>query len=187
MLDFQRGDDKAFDQIFTKYSVSLVNFVYRFLGSRAKAEEVAQEVLLRVYRARQSYRPRAKFSTWIYRVAKNFCLNELRRHEYVKPPVSIDDPDDNRQGRLRQWTDEGSPTPEDDLVATLFEKAFNRAVGALPARQRAAFVMTRFTDLSYRDAAVALGCTETTVKSLVHRANTALKESLKDYIIDDRG
>jgi RNA polymerase sigma-70 factor (ECF subfamily) len=184
MLEFQRGDADSFDILFKKYSVSLVNFAYRFLGNRAKAEEVAQEVLLRVYTARKSYRPGAKFSTWIYRIAKNLCLNELRRQEYRRPPASFDTPDKGHPDRRVQWADDRTPTPQQDLERKLFEEAFDRAMGMLPIRQRAAFILNRFNSASYRDVASVLGCSESSVKSLIHRAAVTLKENLKDYIME---
>jgi RNA polymerase sigma-70 factor (ECF subfamily) len=183
MLEFQGGDANSFDILFKKYSVSLINFAYRFLGNRTKAEEVAQEVLLKVYTARKSYHPRAKFSTWLYRIAKNLCLNELRRQEYRQPPISFDTPDKEHPDRRIQWTDYQTPTPEQDLERKLFEEAFSRAIGMLPVRQRAAFVLNRFNNASYKDVAIVLGCSESSVKSLIHRAAVTLKDYLKDYII----
>jgi RNA polymerase sigma-70 factor (ECF subfamily) len=168
MLEFQRGKAHAFDILFKKYSVSLVNFGYRFLGSRAKA--------------RDSYSPRAKFSTWVFKIARNLCLNELRRQEYRKHHVSIENQDKDRPERQALLTGERVPTPEEDLEARVFEEAFNRAVGGLPARQRAAFVLNRFNNASYKEVASVLGCSELTVKSLIHRATVTLKDYLKEYI-----
>lgn len=182
MLEFQGGDAGSFDILFRKYSVSLMNFAYRFLGTRAKAEEVAQEVLLRVYMARESYSPRAKFSTWIFRIAKNHCLNELRRREHHRPHISFDNPDKDRPGPPVQYTDERAPVPEEELEGRLFEEEFNRAVGTLPVRQRTAFLLNRFNNASYRDVAGVLGCSESTVKSLIHRATVTLKGYLKEHI-----
>jgi RNA polymerase sigma-70 factor (ECF subfamily) len=182
MLEFQRGKADSFDILFKKYSVSLINFGYRFLGSRAKAEEVAQEVLLRVYTARDSYSPRAKFSTWVFKIARNLCLNELRRQEYRKHHVSLDNQDRDRPERQTLLSGERVPTPEENMEARVFEEAFNRAVGGLPARQRAAFVLNRFNNASYKEVASVLGCSEPTVKSLIHRATVTLKDYLKEYI-----
>jgi RNA polymerase sigma-70 factor (ECF subfamily) len=182
MLKFQRGDNISFDILFRKYSVSLINFVYRFLGSRTKAEEVAQEVLLKIYLARKSYHPKAKFSTWVYKIATNSCLNELRKHEYRQPPISFDNPGREDADWQAQWTDHQTPTPDQDLERKLFEEAFNGAVSALPGRQRAAFLLHRFNNATYKDVALSLECSEASVKSLIHRATETLKKKLKDYI-----
>lgn len=183
MLEFQRGDAESFNILFRKYSVSLITFVYRFLGDRTKAEELAQEVLLKVYTARESYHPKAKFSTWVYRIATNLCLNELRRKEYRQAHISLDDPDKVHSDHCKQLADDRIPSPEQDLEEKYFEEAFNRSIKLLPARQRAAFLLNKFSNASYRDVATVLGCSESSVKSLIHRAAVSLKDHLKDYIM----
>jgi RNA polymerase sigma-70 factor (ECF subfamily) len=107
----------------------------------------------------------------------------LRRQEYRQPPISFDTPDKEHPDRRIQWTDNQTPTPEKYLERKLFEEAFNRAVCMLPVRQRAAFLLNRFNNASYRDVAIVLGCSESSVKSLIHRATVTLRDYLKDYII----
>ncbi len=183
MLKFQRGDDNSFEILFRKYSVSLINFANRFLGSRTKAEEMAQEVLLKIYMARKSYHPKAKFSTWVYKIATNICLNELRKHEYRQPPIYFDNPHRDHGNRQTQWTDNKTPTPEQDLESKLFEEALNSVMSKLPGRQRAAFLLNRFNNTTYKDVALTLDCSEASVKSLIHRATATLRKQLKEYLI----
>lgn len=183
MLKFQSGDDYSFEILFRKYSASLINFAYRFLGSHTKAEEVAQEALLKIYMAQKSYHPKAKFSTWVYRITTNICLNELRKHEYRQPPISLDNPDKNHRNRQSQLTDYKTPTPEQNLERKLFEEALNGAINKLPGKQRAAFLLNRFNSATYKDVALTLGCSESSVKSLIHRATATLKKQLKQYLV----
>ena len=181
MIEFQKGDKRSFETLFKKYSGSLINFIYRFTGNRHKAEELAQDVLLKVYMARKTYSPKAKFSTWIYRIATNTCLNELRRHEYQKHHVYIDDHESRYvEGRGIELSD--PVTPEEEFEKRAFEKAFKEAIDELPGRQRAAFLLNRFHNTSYREVAEILGCSESSVKSLIHRATVALKERLKAHV-----
>ena len=182
MLEFQRGNHASFEILFKKYARLLINFGYRFLGSRTRAEEVAQEVLLKVYLAKESYRSDAKFSTWVYRIATNLCLNELRRHEYQKPPLSLDTTEEELGKESIQRADDNVPLPDQVLESKRLEEAFSQAIEQLPERQRAAFVLNRFHDASYQDVAAILECSESSVKSLIHRATGTLKDRLKDYV-----
>lgn len=181
MLEFQRGDRGSFEALFKKYTGPVVNFAFRFLGNRTRAEEAAQEIFIKVYLAREEYRPRAKFSSWLYRIATNVCLNEIRRGEYRNPVLSLEAELGGGE-RSIPVRDERTPLPENILEAKRLEGAFQNALARLPERQRAAFVLNRFNDASYRDIGQALGCSESSVRSLIHRATTTLKEDLKDFI-----
>ncbi len=183
MLAFKRGDKKSFDILFKRYSVLLINYIYRFLGSRHKAEELAQEVLLKIYLAKDTYRPKAKFSTWVYRIATNACLNELRRHEYHHHSVSLDASGEENPVNRKVWMDDQAFTPEQSMEKRGFEEAFKEALKTLPERQKAAFLLNRFQNASYSEVAGALSCSVASVKSLIHRATVGLKDKLKDYII----
>jgi RNA polymerase sigma-70 factor, ECF subfamily len=179
MLSFQNGEDDAFDALFAKYSRPLINFANRMLGSMDRAEEVAQEVFLEVHRARTTYLPQAKFTTWIYRITTNRCLNELRRPEHrimVKPATGNED---------------GSPEPEpvadqpdslQKLEAKRLQEAIGRALAGLPDPQRTALVMCRYHAMSYKEAAEVMDTTESAVKSLIHRATVSLRDRLKSYL-----
>ena len=181
MLQFQNGDAAAFETLFRKYTRPLINFAYRFVGSRAKAEELAQDVLFKVYQARGSYRPEAKFGTWVFRIATNACLNELRHWDYRQPPVSLNTPvvDD---GPVPDPADDHTPAPDHEAEAMRLERALQAALAQLPERQRAALLLHRFQGLSYRDIAVALETSESSVRSLIHRATVGLREVLKPFL-----
>ncbi|HEY5648074.1 MAG TPA: RNA polymerase sigma factor [Nitrospiria bacterium] len=182
MLRFQKGDEGAFEALFKKYAPSLINFSFRFLGSRMRAEEAAQEVLIKVYQARQDYRPEARFSTWIYRIATNFCLNEVRRPENRYKKVAFNPAPEGEDEVPLQIPDEQSPRPEEDLAYRRLDKAFQNALTRLPDRQRAAFLLSRFENATYLEVARTLGCSESSVRSLIHRASVAIREELKEFI-----
>ena len=176
VLAFQRGDEAAFRALFEKYARAMVAFCHRFVRDTARAEELAQDVFLKVHRAAAGWRPGASFRSWLYRIASNHCLNELRRGEYAA-----------RRARDRQ--EDGAPVDPDDLpggAATPEQAAegaaLSRAVEALleslPEKQRAAFVLCRFEGLSYLEIARALDTSVAAVKSLVHRATVRAAEAL---------
>lgn len=168
MLAFSRGQEHAFVELYRKYRDPIVRFSLRMLGDRAEAEEAAQEVFLKLHRARASYRPRSRFSTFLYRIAANHCLNLRARldHRLV-----------DRDGQS-----ERHPEPAADQLAGLANKqlraALERALAALPERQRAALLLVHYEGLSYRDAAEAIDVSEPAIKSLIHRARATLIEQL---------
>src|SRR5215510_14575322 len=117
-LRFQKGEMEAFQQLFHKYSPSVVNFAFRFLGTEARAEEIAQEVFLQVYRWQKRYEPKAKFSTGLFKIAHNHCLNEVRKGEYRVSRESFDLPEDSEgDERERNLPDTTSAKGEDILAA----------------------------------------------------------------------
>ena len=182
MLAFQNGDEGAFETLFAKYSRPLVNFANRLLGNRERAEEVAQEVFLEVHRARKTYLPQAKLSTWIYRISTNRCLNELRRPE--RRIMAADGGEtEGEEGII------SGPEPVDlgpdalqRLEAERLQDAITGAVANLPEQQRTALVLCRYHAMAYREIAEAMETTESAVKSLIHRATVSLRDRLKSYL-----
>lgn len=183
MLRFQTGDVEAFQRLFHKYSPSVVNFAFRFLGSQARAEELAQEVFLQVYRWQTRYEPKAKFSTWLFKIAHNHCLNEVRKGEYRVSIESFDPPED-REGeeRERNIADTNSFRGEDILAAKEAADRIQRILHRIPESQRTALLLSRMEGMSYQEVAEVLGSTEKAVKSLVFRATQSLKEGLRDIV-----
>lgn len=178
MLDFQKGDNASFEALMHKYYPRLLNFIYRFTGDRETAEDLTQEVFWKVYNAASGYRPRAKFQTWVYTIAKNISLNELRRHR--KTPLSLEDPFESEEGRMeRQWEDTASPRPDEEIQRQETAAAVRSAVAALPANQRMAVILCRYDGFSYEEIARTMGISVQAVKSLLSRA----KESLKNKLI----
>ncbi len=182
MLRFQRGDENAFKQLFDVYKVQLLNFIYRYCQDRRVAEELAQEVFLRVYKNAASYRPDAKFSTWVYRIATNVCLNEIRSSRY-RCEVGLgskDSGDDHREYELADRSPE--KRADEQILAEERRRSVRKAIGLLPEKQRIALLSREYDHLSYKDIAERLECSEGAVKSIIHRAKIALKNHLKKEI-----
>ncbi len=175
MLAFRGGDTAAFDALFRRWSGPLLRYLERMVRDLATAEDLVQEVFLRVHRARDRYAAEARFSTWLYRIATNLALNELRRPR--------------RRAAHRSTEDEAAvplasadPATDNVVDARRMAEAAWRELGELPEKQRAALCLTAVEGLSYAEAAEALDVTEKAVKSLVHRARSALAERISGRI-----
>ena len=183
MLAVQKGDRDAFDELMRKYYPRILNFAYRMLGNRQLAEDLTQEVFLKIYKGAARYRPRSKFQTWLYTIAKNTCLNELRRHH--RPELSLDEPLDANTGELKKEL----PDPDADPAAELFqkEKAYQvrAAIHELPDNQKMAVILKRYENFSYSEIADTLNLTHKAVKSLLSRAKVNLKSKLASLIDPD--
>ena len=182
MLRVQRGDRAAFTELVGKYQQPVLHFIHRTLRDEAEAEDLAQNVFLQVYKSRARYRQTAKFSTWLFTIARNLCLNELRRRSR-HPAESLDEtsPDHEDQPR-HQIEDQTRPSPPDALLHGELAGKIADAVAALPENQRTAILLCRQEDLSYEDMAKILGCSLSATKSLIHRGRETLKEVLKPYL-----
>jgi RNA polymerase sigma-70 factor (ECF subfamily) len=175
MRAFQAGDLGAFEVLFQKFKGPLMNFAARFLRDRGRAEDVVQETLLRVYLARAEWKPDARLGTWIYRIATNLCLNELRQGRR-RPAASLEGP------ATAEPVDRDRPAPDAVLAQRRFERAFEAALELLPERQRAAFLLHRFEAMSYREIGAALETSESSVKALIHRATLQLRQALWPFL-----
>lgn len=177
MLRLQAGDDHAFDHLLGKYRAPVVHFVYRLVREPALAEELAQEVFLRVFRARRSYRPRAKFTTWLFRIATNVALNALRDGRMRRwGETSIDAEDAGPQ--VAQLSAPG-PTAEQRLLEAERARQIRAAVESLPEKQRLAVLLHKYQDLDYAEIGPILECSESALKSLLFRAYEALRVKLR--------
>jgi RNA polymerase sigma-70 factor (ECF subfamily) len=174
MLEAKRGVRQAFETLFDRYSKAMVNFAYRYVGDRGRAEELAQDVFLKLHRSLPSYTPTSRFRTYLYRIATNHFLNELRRGEYRSRPSFLNG-DEKRQSEL---VDDAAVLPDEMAEARQTEAAIARALGALSERERLALSLCRLQGLSYREIAEILETTESAVKSLIHRATVSLAEEL---------
>jgi RNA polymerase sigma-70 factor, ECF subfamily len=183
MLRLQEGDQAAFQEIFRKFSPRVLQYARRFIASEARAEELTQDVFVQVFRFRRRYRPQSKLSTWIYTIATNVCLNELRRPER-RLRVDLWDrrnaEEDSREGP--PLPDPSARTPEENTSARELSRRLEAAVGDLPPKQRAALLLSRVDGLAYKDVGEALGCSEGAVKALLFRATQSLKQSLKEFV-----
>jgi RNA polymerase sigma-70 factor (ECF subfamily) len=171
MLAFQGGDASAFRKLFERYARAMVAFCHHFVRNAARAEELAQDVFLKVHASRDRYRPDARFKTWLYRIASNHCLNEVRGAALRRPPEGEPAELDRLAG--------SAPTPEQALEGAALERAVRAVLVRLPEKQRAAFVLCRLEGLSYEEIADILGSTIPAVKSLIHRATVTAAEALQ--------
>jgi RNA polymerase sigma-70 factor (ECF subfamily) len=171
MLAFSRGDAAAFDALFRRWSGPLLRYLERMLRDQATAEELVQEAFLRVHKARDRYAPEARFSTWLYRIATNLALNELRRPRHRVPHHSTNEP-------AAPALPDAGPGTEAVVDARMLGRAAAAELAGLPEKQRAALCLTALEGLSYAEVAEALEVTEKAVKSLVHRARSTLATRL---------
>ncbi|MFQ5668123.1 MAG: RNA polymerase sigma factor [Candidatus Binatia bacterium] len=180
MLATQRGDDSAFQALFQKHVARVVGFATQFVGARARAEEVAQEVFLQIYRTRARYVPRARFSTWLYRMVTNACLSELRRPDVRGRLRSLDG--HGGSGEVEPVLPGETPTrsSEDALLSRETMERMRRALAQLPPQQRAALLLARTEGLSYQEVATNLSCSVSAVKSLIHRATVTLRHEMQE-------
>jgi RNA polymerase sigma-70 factor (ECF subfamily) len=182
MLRVKAGDQSAFDYLVQKYRRPLVGFMYRMARNTAAAEDLAQEVFLRVYRSRQTYEASAKFTTWLYRIATNLAVNHARdtRHERPEVTVSLDEPNEE-QGTTLELPD-GTLSAEQNLVRRERLIAIRSKVEALPERQRLAVVMHKYQQMDYKQISEVLKLSESATKSLLFRAYETLREQLKEFV-----
>ena len=180
MARIAEGDDDAFEILVDRHQTSILNLIYRFIGDRTQAKDLAQEVFIRVWQAAKSYRPEAKFTTWIYRITANLCLNELKSARHRRW-FSFNHADEDRVKGIEETLSDGSPTAEDLLLARERSRQITEALQSLPANQRMALVMKRYDDLSYNEIAQILDCSVSAVESLIVRAKRNLREKLRNF------
>lgn len=184
MLKVQEGDFAAFEALVDKYKQPVTNIVARIIRDKTEAEDLAQNVFLQVYKASSRYRVTAKFSTWLFTIARNLSLNELRRRSRhpassLAAPVGGEDDDlPARQIEDRQV----SSAADQALNAELVEK-IDQVLGELPVNQRTAIILVKEKGLSYDDIAGILGCSVSAVKSLIHRGRETIKNRIKPYLV----
>jgi RNA polymerase sigma-70 factor (ECF subfamily) len=175
MLRVRDGDGSSFAALLSKHRLPVVHFLCRMVQNQAVAEELAQEVFLRVYRSRNSYEPSAKFTTWLFRIASHTALNALRDGKKERGQESLDDV---AEGSLGRQIADGRLSVEESMVAGDRQAEVRRAVAALPAKQRAAVLMHKYEEMEYSQIAKALNCSESALKSLLFRAYETLRARL---------
>ncbi len=181
MLAFQKGDGLAFDQLLDKHYKAIVNFVYRFVNDRWDAEELAQEVFLRVYRAGSSYEPRARFTSWLYKIATNVALKAARKSRRM-PFRNVPETSAGGDGFDPADVPDFRPNAESALADEELERAVRHAVEALPKKERTALILRRYHDLSYKEIAAVMNCTEGAVKTYLHRGKLRARKHLLPYL-----
>jgi len=175
MVAFREGDTSAFDELFRRYHRKVLNLVARFLGpENPQIEDLSQEVFLRIWRSRDTYLPEARFSTWLWTITANLCINELRKKSHRETQ--------SREALEMQLEDSRAREP-----ASIFEgeeriRKVQQALRQLPARERVALLLSKFEGLCYEEIADVLGISMPAVKSLLFRARQRLRKKLSDYL-----
>jgi RNA polymerase sigma-70 factor (ECF subfamily) len=173
MLDFANGDDSAFNQIMGKYKGIVIGITRRYFNDRSRAEDIAQEVFLRIYLSKNKYKPKSKLSTWIFRITANLCLNDIRSRK-------------REEGNLDLINDNTSSTDRElDIIDKLEKEELNETVRSallsLPERQRLAVLLSKYDGLSYQEISKILNCSISAVDSILQRAKQTLKKQLNKY------
>ena len=182
MLRVKEGDTAAFTTLVEKYKQPVMNLAYRSLRDLTEAEDLAQNVFVQVFKSAGRYEITAKFSTWLFTIARNLCLNEIRRRSR-HPAESLDatHPDQEEQPK-HQIEDVKNVSPPETLLQGELAKKVEEAIQDLPENQRTALLLCRQDELSYEEIAKVLGCSVSATKSLIHRGRETLKERLKPYL-----
>ena len=182
MLAVAAGDEAGYNYLVGKYHRQIIHFLFRMVRNEAVAEELAQEVFLRVYRSRESYRAEAKFSTWLYRIATNLAVNHARdtKHERTAQTLELDAVD-AESGTTPEVADD-DPNIEQRMLREERMAAIRAQVAALPERQRMAVLMHKYQEMDYRQIGEVLKLSESATKSLLFRAYQTLRERLKEFV-----
>jgi len=182
MLRVKRGDRAAFAGLVDKYKQPVMNFVHRSLRDEIEAEDLAQNVFLQAWKSRGRYQQTAKFSTWLFTIARNLCLNEIRRRSR-HPAESIEEAHAEHDDQPRQqYEDTSQVAPPEKLLHGELARKIEEALAELPENQRTAILLCRQDELSYEEIAEVLDCSLSATKSLIHRGRETLKERLKPYL-----
>jgi len=181
MLRVRSGDADSFDVLLCRHRQPLISYFCRMVRDPSLAEDLAQEVFLRVYQARERYQPDARFTTWLYRIATNLALNAIRDRRGVEAASAAQDSDGDADPAVAHLAD-GRPTAEQRLILSDRERTIRQAVEALPENQRAAVILHKYQEVDYRQIAQILGVSESAVKSLLFRAYEALRQRLQPLI-----
>jgi RNA polymerase sigma-70 factor (ECF subfamily) len=178
MSEVAEGNLAAFRKIVDLYQKPIISFIARFIGDRAGAEDIAQEVFLKVFKAAGDYRPKSKFKTWLFKIATNLCLNELRDNRIFRNTIDIFEL--NQLGFLALASPRSSPEKEAEgreLSAVLM-----KAIKSLPEKQRLALLLHKYEGFSYLEISRLMDCSVPSVESLIHRARHGLKKTLTPYL-----
>ncbi len=177
MLRVQAGDMEAFATLIERHQNRVIGTVARMLGEYSEAEDLAQQVFLRIWKSSGRYQARAKFTTWLYTITRNLVFNESRRRKR-HPGESMDAQESDRH----QYADTPSARPDAQLLEGELQHAIQAAIASLPEQQRMAVILRRYEDLSYEEIAETLSTSVSSVKSLLFRARTTLREQLGNYL-----
>jgi RNA polymerase sigma-70 factor, ECF subfamily len=179
MLRVKSGDLEAFEALVTRHQHSVVGTAAKMLGSTADAEDIGQQVFIRVWKSAARYEPSAKFTTWLMTITRNLVFNELRRRRRTQQ-VSMDA--DEEDTLRHQFVDEQAAAPSEEILDSELQAAIDAAIASLPENQRLAIVLRRFEGMPYEEIAEVLKTSVPAVKSILFRARAELKARLKKYL-----
>lgn len=178
MAEVAKGELSAFRKIVEQYQKPLLNYIYRYTGDRAASEDIAQEVFLRVFKTAKEYRPLSSFKTWLFKIATNLCLNELRDNKIRRNTVDIFEL--NEAGFVALASTYF--TPEKETEGRELSALLMRALNSLPEKQRVALLLHKYSGFSYLEIGQMMGCSMSAVESLIHRARRSLRKQLTPYL-----
>jgi RNA polymerase sigma-70 factor (ECF subfamily) len=181
MLRFRDGDVEAFESLFSRHMRAIVNYACRFVHNRETAEELAQEIFIKVYEGAGRYRPKAKFTTWLYTIATNVCLNEVRKPHFRAARRSV--PVNSRHNAApAPWPGGSKFGPDESLDRQAIAQALKQALDGIPDKQRTAFILNKYQEFSYAEVSEIMHVSEKAVKSLIHRARETLAGKLQPLL-----
>lgn len=172
MLLVGKGDEGAFGELIDRHQQRVINIAYRYVGEQLESEDIAQEVFIKIYKARKSYKPTAKFTTWLHRITVNICLNSIRTKKH-DPSIGIAEDDLLKSPKNK---------PHEELEASEMKAVVRAAVMSLQDNQRMAIILSKYEELSYNEISDIMDLSVEAVKSLIFRAKDALKEKLVRYV-----
>lgn len=178
MLQVREGNEQAFGSLIERHQHAVLGTVAKMLGSPAEAEDLAQQVFIRVWRSAARYEPSAKFTTWLFTITRNLVFNEVRRRQR-KPTVSVEAREEEFHLTI---ADRERPSPDAEMLHGELEAAVDAAIAALPEKQRLAVILRRYEEMPYEEIAKVLKMSVPAIKSLLFRARTDLKNSLQKYL-----
>jgi RNA polymerase sigma-70 factor, ECF subfamily len=182
MMRVKQGDGVAFAALVDKYKQPVIHLAWRMLRDPVEAEDLAQNVFIQVYKSADRYAVASKFSTWIFTIARNLCLNELRRRSrHPAAPLEAPFPD-GEDHPPQQYEDKAIASPPENLLQGELAEKIDQALDELPEKQRTAILLCRQDDLSYEDIGKVLGCSVSATKSIIYRGRETLKQKLKPYL-----
>jgi RNA polymerase sigma-70 factor (ECF subfamily) len=177
ITSFQAGDERAFDILYERHHRSVLNVAYRFLGDRDSAEDVAQDVFVKLYQSPKTYRPTAGFTTWLYRVTYNACIDQMRKRKRSNS-VALEDSSER--------VVDPAALPETQAESNELAREVRSAIASLPENQRIAVVLQMYEGLLYQQIADVMRTSVSAIESLLFRAKQTLKERLSSYVEDEQ-
>ena len=180
MLLYQKGDERAFEVLYWRHQRGIFNFISHFIGeSGNQAEELLQDVFLKVVKASKRYEPSAKFTTWLYQIARNGCIDHFRKMKHRKT-TSLAQPIDSEEEMVLESTIAGTdPSPEKAARISEVAQVLEEAIAALPEDQKEVFLMREDLNLSFAEISELIGCPVNTAKSRMRYALEHLRKTLK--------